>query len=160
MAEREGIRFVRHADALQPTLARIFKRIADDPLHSLARIQILLRRNLVRRSLLKETAHPHVKALSVLAEHDEVHILLAAVLEWRESLVKQYARPSIHVQVEFEPQAKQNVGGMHIGGDSRIAHGSEQNRIEVAMKHLHGITRQSCPIPKVAVRAPIEFRQR
>src|ERR1700722_13559578 len=97
MTKRERIGFIRHAHALQTPLAGIFKRIANNPLHAFARIKIFLRRDLVRGSLLEESTHPHVKPLGVLAEDDEIHILLAAVLQRRESLIKQYARPRVDV---------------------------------------------------------------
>ena len=44
MRKRHGIRLIAHANALQAILPGIVKRIADDALHTLARVDVLLHR--------------------------------------------------------------------------------------------------------------------
>ena len=45
--------------------------------------------------------------------------------------MQQLHRPEIDVQIELESQTQENVAGMLIAGDARIAEGAEEDRIDV-----------------------------
>src|ERR1700722_5864399 len=48
---------------------------------------------------------------------------------------------------------------MHVGRHPRIAHGPQQNRVKIAVKHFHRIRRQRRPVFQIPVRAPVKFGQ-
>ena len=46
---------------------------------------------------------------------------------------------------------------MYVRRHARVAHGAQQNRVEVAVKHFHRAARQGCAIAQIPIRAPIEL---
>ena len=113
-----------------------------------------------RSSLLKKAAHADVKAFRVFAEHDKVDIFLSAIAQRSEAAIEQHAGPRVHIEVELESQSEQDVGGVDIGRDARIAHRAEQDCVEIAVEHLDGVRGQGRAVAEIAVGAPIEFGER
>src|SRR5439155_15296066 len=74
-------------------------------------------------------APAEVLSLRVLAEDDEVD--RAGIAQRRQVRMQQLHRPEIDVQIELESQTQENVAGMLIAGDARIAEGAEEDRIDV-----------------------------
>src|SRR2546428_825391 len=56
-------------------IGAVLKRVADDALDALARVDIFLDRNFVRRPLLEEASEVTVNALGVLANHHEIEVV-------------------------------------------------------------------------------------
>src|SRR5207249_8184384 len=104
-----GIRLVAHAHALQAVLPRILERIANNALDSFARVNVFLHGNLIGRALLERSANANIKAFRVFAKDDEANIFLGTVSQGRKPIVKQFHRTGVHVEVELESQAQQNV---------------------------------------------------
>ena len=75
----------------------VFKRITYDALHALARIHVLLNCDLVRRSLLEDSAQITVHALGVLADHDEIHVLGFDVFQRTKRRIHQPHGPDVGV---------------------------------------------------------------
>ena len=48
---------------------------------------------------------------------------------------KQAHRADVGVQIHFEAHAQQDFFGVNVRGDTRIAKGTYQNRIEIAFQH-------------------------
>src|SRR5881409_1268321 len=76
------------------------------------------------------SAAAEVDALRVLAENDEVDATIVTAQRC-EIGVEQPYRAEIDVQVELEAQAEQNVAGMLVPGDSRVADRPEEDRVYV-----------------------------
>ena len=78
---RHGIRLVAHEHAPARravafgVLFAILKRITNNPLDALARVDVFLKRNLIGRTLLEDSARIGIDAFRVFADHDEIHIL-------------------------------------------------------------------------------------
>src|SRR2546429_221209 len=71
-----------------------------------------------------------VDALRVLAKNDEVDATIVTAQRC-EFGVEQPYRAEIDVQVELEAQAEQNIPGMLVPGDSRVADRPEEDRVYV-----------------------------
>src|ERR1700677_900584 len=75
-----GIRLIAHEHALAGrtiglgVLLTVLEGIADDALHTLARVNVFLRRDFVWRALLEDSASVGVNAFRVFADHHEIHI--------------------------------------------------------------------------------------
>ena len=113
VALRHGVALVRHAHrraARWPP--RCSNARADDAVDALVGVDLFLDRDFVRRPGLEPAADAHVDALGVLAEHDEVDVLRAAVLQRAEAIGEQLDRPVVDVEVELEPGAEQDVARM------------------------------------------------
>ena len=160
MAKRHRVGFIAHAHTLEIAGLRIFKGVADDALHALARIQIFLHCDFVGRSLLEIPAHSNVKALGVLAKDHEMDVLLGAIFQRRETLVEKNAGAGVDVEVQLKTQAQQNIGCMDVCRDARIPHGAEQDSVEIAMEHFHRVGGQGSAIAKIALGAPVKLGQR
>src|SRR5205814_10036719 len=88
-----------------------------------------------------DTAAAEVDALRVLAENDEVDATIVAAQRC-EIGVEQPYRAEIDVQVELEAQAEQNVPGMLVSGDSRVADRPEEDRVYVVAQVAEGRLRE------------------
>ena len=62
-------------------------------------------------------------------------------------------------KIELEAQAEQNIGGVLVAGDTRVAHGSEEDCIEILAEHLLAAFGESGAIAEVAICAPVEFSE-
>src|SRR5580693_8409083 len=76
-----GIRLVAHEHALAGRTVElgvaltIFEGIADGALDTLARVDVLLNRDFIRRSLLEDSTRIGIDTLGVFADDDEIHVL-------------------------------------------------------------------------------------
>ena len=138
VSEAQDVALVRHRDlwllpALSPTVPRrVAKGMPDDPFHPLAGVDVLLDGDLVGGSLLEVPSHPHVKALRVLPEDHEVDLLASPLLE-RAQPAGQAAHGSlVHIQVQMEAGAEQDVRGVLHVRHPGIAKGAHQDRVESA----------------------------
>src|SRR5262249_47293012 len=127
--------FIRHQDLVTPVLPRVFKGVSDHALDPMTRVYVFLDGDLVRRALFKYSAHEGVGAFGVLADDYEVDVLGADVFERTERIIEAPYWSDIRIQVELEAHAKQDVPGMNIGWDARIANGAKENCVEVARQY-------------------------
>src|SRR5690606_24414901 len=102
------VRLVGERDALAAARTRVLARRPADALHALARVDVLLDRDLVGRALLEIAAHADVHALRILAEDDEIDVLVAHVAQWREARIVETDGAQIDVEVEPETEAEQD----------------------------------------------------
>ena len=89
MALLHGVALVGHAHLGVAVRLRELERVADDAIHALVGVDLFLDRNLVVGAGLEAAADADVHAFGVLAEHDEVDVLAAAILERAEAIVEQ-----------------------------------------------------------------------
>src|SRR5205814_7823066 len=122
--------------ATPPALARVLERGDDDALDAFARVQLLLRGYLVRRASLHESARAAVCALRVLSEDDEVYVFGRAVAQRCEARVEQSHGAQVYVKVEAAPHAEQNVFGVLVRRDARVAERAREYRVELAREHF------------------------
>src|SRR5664279_853659 len=99
--------------------------MADDPLDSLARRDVLLNGDLVARPLLEIAAHADVSPLRVFPEDDKVNVLTSFAFERTELLIEELDRTVVDVEVELKTHAEQDVRGVFHVGDARIAECAE-----------------------------------
>ena len=160
-----GIRLVAHQDFVARraiefgVLFAVLEGVADDSLDSLARVDVLLRRDLVGRSLLEDAARVGVNALGVLADHDEVHVLGPDAFQRAERGIQQPHRSHVGVEVHLEAHAEQDFLGMDVRLDPGIAEGADKNRVEVAAQHGEAIGWHRGLVAQVAVGAPVEVAE-
>src|SRR5690242_1923756 len=109
-----GVRLVAHRDASLAVRLRPLERRADDTLHGFAGVYFL---GDVLVAL--DSAPTEIDAFSILAEDDEVDRALP--LERCQVRVEQADRPEIDVQIEPEPQPKQNDAGVLVAGDAGVS---------------------------------------
>src|ERR1700730_7486918 len=102
----ERVRFVAHAHTFFVLAACEFKRVADDALDALARIEIFLRGYYVGSSILEEATHAYVEAFGIFPEHHEIDVLLCAILERGEAFIEEHAGARVDVEIELEAQAE------------------------------------------------------
>src|SRR5690606_8758649 len=138
---RHGVRLVGERDLAAAGRARVLERGAHDALDALARVDVLLDGDLVRRAALEVAAHPRVDALGVLADDDDVHVLGRHVTQRRESRVEEADGPQVHVQVEVEAQAEQDRARVAVVRDARIAERAEEDRVVIGPEILHLLRR-------------------
>jgi folate-binding protein YgfZ len=160
-----GIGFVAHQNFTARgavelrMICAVLKCIADDALHAFARIDILLRGDLVGSSLLEYAASVGINAFGIFAKHDKVHILGLDSFQWAQRRVKQSHRTHVGIEIHLEAHAEQNFFGMNVGLDPRITKSPYEDRIEVAGQHGEAIGRNGCAIAQIAVRSPIEVSE-
>ena len=111
-------------------LPGVLERVANDALHALSGVDVLLNGNFVGGVLLEDPANTDIQAFGVLPENDQADVFLGAAAKRRESLVKQLHGPRVDVEVQLESQAKQNIGCVLIGGDARVAQGPKKNGVK------------------------------
>src|SRR5439155_1600643 len=112
---RYGIGLVAHGDAGFPVHLRPLECSPDDALDSGCGIDLL-----GHVVVPGDAAAAEVDALRVLAKNDEVDATIVTAQRC-EFGVEQPYRAEIDVQVELEAQAEQNIPGMLVPGDSRVA---------------------------------------
>src|SRR5260370_37065770 len=92
-------------------------------------VEVFLDVDFLSGALLEAPAHADVKALSVLADDQEVDVSTPLLAQRRQAIVVELGRTQVDVEVELESEAQQDAG--QVGGviDARVAHGAEQNRV-------------------------------
>ena len=122
---RYGIGLVAHGDAGFPVHLRPLECSPDDALDAGCGIDLL-----GHVVVPGDAAAAEVDALRVLAKNDEVDATIVTAQRC-EFGVEQPYRAEIDVQVELEAQAEQNIPGMLVPGDSRVADRPEEDRVYV-----------------------------
>ena len=131
--ERQHVRLVHERELAPPVgTHRELEGVAHDPLDPVARVDALLHRDLVLGSLAMEASRARVQALGVLADDDHVDVLLG--MARHEGLDAGIAldRTQVHVLVELEAQAEQQIPLEDPRPHARVADGAEQHRVEPA----------------------------
>ena len=157
VSESHGIRFVTHAQALQAVLAGVFESVADDALDPFAGIHVFLNSDLVRGPFLEESANTGVQAFGVFADDHQADVFFRAVAKRGKTVVEQLDGPGIDVEVQLEAQAQQNVGGMLVRGNARIAKRTKENGVKFIAQHFDSAGRQRDAFAQILVGAPIKF---
>ena len=129
VAVRHRVALVGHADAAQAASARELERMADDAVHALEGVDLLLHRDLVLRACLEPSADADVQPLGVLPEHDEVHVGAGPILQRAQPVVEQADGPVVDVQVELEARAQKNVARVPIVRNTGIAERADQHGV-------------------------------
>ena len=157
VSEGHGVGFVAHADALQAVLPGVVEGVANDALDAFAGVDVFLDGDLVGSALLEEAADADVEPLGVLAKDDQADVAFGAVAKRGQTIVEQFHRPGVDVEIELEAQAQQNVGGVLIDGHARVAQRAEEDGVEFIAKHFDGAGGQRDAFPEVLVGAPVEL---
>ena len=158
-----GVGFVAHEHALARTAVQlwmafgIFKRKADYALHALPGVDVFLYRDLIGRALLEYTARVGVNAFGVFTDHDEVNVLRLDALERAQCGIEQAHRTHVGVEIHFEAHAQQDLFGMNVRSDTRIAESAHQDGIEVALQHREAVGRDGDTVDQIAVGAPVKL---
>src|SRR5438876_3660864 len=71
MREGHGVGLVAHAQALPTVLPGVLERVANDALHALSGVDVLLNGNFVGGVLLEDPANTDIQAFGVLPENDQ-----------------------------------------------------------------------------------------
>ena len=148
-----GVALVGHADLGVAVGLRELERMADDAVHALVGVDLFLDRDFVVGAGLEAAADADVDAFGVLAEHDEVDVLPAAILERAQAIVEQPHRAVVHVEIELEAGAEQDVARVAVVGDARIAERADEDRVELA-QHLVAVGRQRLAGLQIVIGAP------
>ena len=135
----------------------ILEGITDDSLNSLACIDVFLHRDLVGCPPLEYTAHIAVHAFCVLANHHEVDVFGFNSFQRAQCCVEQANGTDVGVEIHLETHAQENLFGMDVGLDARIAEGSHQDGIEVTAEHGEPAGRNCNSVFQIAVGSPIEL---
>ena len=138
---------------VQPVGLRVLERVADDAVHALVGVDLFLDRDLVVGAGLEAAADADVHAFGVLAEHDEVDVVAAAILERAQAIVEQPHRAVVDVEIELEAGAEQDVARVAVVGDARIAERADEDRVELAQQ-LVAVGRQRLAGLQVVIGAP------
>ena len=138
----------------RPFALRILEGVANDALDALAGIDVFLHGNFVGGSLLEESADAHVKPFGVLAKDHQANIFFGAAVQRSQPLVQQFHRPGVHVEIELEAQAQQNVGGVLVGGHTRIAERAKQDGVEFIAQHFDRAVGQANAFAQEICRRP------
>src|SRR5205085_8325889 len=93
---------------------------------------------------------------SVLTKDDEIDVGSFAIQQWGEPIVKQTNRTKIDVEIETAPHAKQDVFGVFIRRNARIAERAGEDRVEVGGQHFERAVWQSDSVAQKLFSAPIE----
>src|ERR1700722_4266871 len=159
MRESHGIGLIAHAHALQTLALRVLKRESYDALHTFAGVDVFLDSNFVSRALLKKTANSDIQALGIFAKNYQANIFFRAPVQRRKPLVEKFHWSRVHVQIQLESQAEQDIRSVLIARHTRIAERSKQNRVEFITQHFHCAVRQADAIAKIFIRAPIKLHK-
>src|SRR5207245_3169080 len=81
------------------------------------------------------------------------------VAQRRERTIEQLDGSSVHVKIELGTQAEKNICGMAIRRHARIAHGAEENSVEIAPEHFHRAGGKRGAVAQEALRAPVELHE-
>ena len=162
---RHGVRFVAHQHASPrrtiqfPVAGAVLKRVADDALDPLARVDVLLDRNFVRSSLLENSSEVAVNPFGIFANHDEIRVSWFDAFERAKRRIQQPHRPDIGVQVHPAPHAQQDFFSMNVGRHARIAEGAHQDGVEISCQGSKTVRRDGNFVGEIAIGSPIERRQ-
>ena len=148
-----GVALVGHADFREAVRLRVFERVADDAVHTFIGVHFFLDRDLIVGAGLEAAADADIHAFGVLAEHDEVDVVPAAVLERAQAIVEQPHRTVVDVEIELEAGAEQDVARMPVVGDPRVAKRANEDGVELAQQ-LIAIGRQRFTGLQIVVGAP------
>ena len=161
VAVGQGVALVRHQHAPPPARPRVLKGVPDDPLDSLAGVDVLLDRDLVRGALLEDPPHADVQTLRVLAEHHEVDVAGGASFQGREVIGQEADRPLVDVQIELEADPEQDIGRVPVVRDAGIPQRAQQDRIIGAQGIESGIGKSLSRLQEVigAVRQRLEVKR-
>src|SRR5207244_12693023 len=125
MREGHGVGLVAHAQALPTVLPGVLERVANDALHALSGVDVLLNGNFVGGVLLEDPANTDIQAFGVLPENDQADVFLGAAAKRRESLVKQLHGPRVDVEVQLESQRSEE---RRVGKERRYGKWEAVNR--------------------------------
>ena len=100
-------------------------------MHAFPGVHFFLDRDLVLGAGLEAPADAHVQPLGVLAEHHEVDVRWGASLQRAQALVEQLHRPVVHVEIQLEAGAEQDVARVPVVGHARVAQGTDEDGIEL-----------------------------
>lgn len=131
--------------------------VADDALDAFAGVDVFLSGDFVGSSLFEEAAGTDVDAFGVFAKDDEANVVADAIFEWSEALVEKLGGAGVHEKIEFEAQAEEDISGMLIGGDARIAESAEEDGVEFVLEHFDGTFRERDFFAEIFVGGPVEF---
>src|SRR6266446_4957879 len=157
--EGERVRFIAHQHLAQLARVRVFKGVTNDALDAAARVDVFLDGDLFGIAAPELPARAGVEPFGILAKNDEANVILAAVAQRRERTIEQFDGSSVHVKIELGTQAEKNIGGMAIRRHARIAHGAEENSVEIAPEHLHRSGGKRGAVAQKALRAPVELHE-
>ena len=138
-------------------MAGIVKSVANDALNALSGINVFLHGDFVDCVFLEEPADADIQAFRVLAENHEAHVIGRTVAKRCQAVVEEFNRASIHKQIEFAAKPQENVRGVLIRRNARIAESAEKDGIEFVSEHLDGTCRKRDTLTQEFVSAPIEF---
>ena len=128
----------------------------NDPLDPFEGAHVLLEGDLVRRALLQMPPGADVHAFGVLPEDDQVHVFRPFVAQRTEPCVEEADGTEVHVEIEFEAQAQQDLPAVAHVGDARIAEGTEQDGIEVGAEGLERLVGEGRAILQIALGPEVE----
>ena len=147
----------RRGRTIQLPVARaVFKRVADDALDALTRVDVFLDRNFVRSSLLENSSEVAVNALGIFANHDEIEVFWFDAFERAKRRIQQPHRADIGVQVHLAAHAQQDFLRVNVGGHARIAEGADQDGVEIPGQGSEAIRRDRNFVGEIAVGSPVE----
>ena len=89
---------------------------------------------------------------------DEVHVGARAALERTESIVEQAHRPVVHVEIELESSAEQDVARVAVVGHTRIAERADEDRVERAQRVV-AVRRNRFARGEIVIGAPRQMMQ-
>ena len=127
---RHRVALVGHADLRQAPRLRELERVLDDAVNAAIRVHLLLNRDLVLGVRPHPAAGADIEAFGVLPKHHEVDVAARAVLQRAETIVKQPDGPVVHVQIELEARAEQDVARVTVVRDARVAKRADEDRVE------------------------------
>src|SRR5215475_2208181 len=155
--EGHGVGFVGHAQAFQFVLAGVVESVAEDAFNTFARVNVLLGGDLVGSALLEKAAGADVDAFGVFAEDYEANVVADAIFERSEAFVEELGGTGVDEEIELETEAQENIGGMLIRRDSRIAERAEEDSVEFVLKYLDRAFRERDFFAEVFIGGPVEF---
>src|ERR1019366_4619219 len=162
---RHGVRLVAHQHSLArrtiqlPVAGAVFKRVADDALDTLARVDVFLDRNFVGRSLLENSSEVAVNALGIFANHDEIHVFWFDAFERAQRRIQQSDWADIGVEVHLAAHAQQDFLRMNVRGHARIAEGPDQDGVEIPGQGREAVRWYCNFVGEIAVGSPVERGQ-
>ena len=155
LLDRHGVRFVDEGDLLAIAEPGALEGVARDPLDPAAGEDHVDGDALVRRALAGPGAFAAVHVLGVLAQDEDVDVLLGLVLQRGEPRVVQDERPEVDVEVESPAEPEDDVRLEHASRDARVTHRTEQHRVERAHR-LQGRGVEAPAVSEELLAGPIE----
>ena len=134
--------------------ACVLEGMSHDPVHALVGVDLFLNRHFVFGAGLEAAADADVRALGVLAKHDEVHIGRRLPLQRAQPLVKQCHRTMVDVEIQLEAGAQQNVAGVAVVRHARVAQRADEDRVELVAQHGIAVGRNRDAGGQIVIGAP------